>query len=164
MENKLWLFIGLLGALLVISIAFLQYFKGERVATDTLEESTNTSTISYPAITPTDVVNAFLSWYKNEENKLPKTSHETIDSLTEDFKNQITFLLKNKETIGVDPFSCTKEGIFENFTAHPAQISGTKSTVVVDIQDKDDENSFIVELSLIENAWKINNILCFVKG
>jgi hypothetical protein len=165
MKQRVWFFIGLLGALVVISAAFFQYLQENKEIPNNPENMTSTTTtISYPTITPTNVVTAFFSWYQDENNKLPNTSYKTVLSLTEDFKEKINSILSAGSLDTIDPLSCTEDGLFDSFVAERAQILGTESTVAVTTREDGEENSLIVELSLFENAWKIKNILCFIKG
>lgn len=164
MENRSLLITGLLlVAVLVIGFAFYQYFTGTEKAQT--PEETDQNEITYPTITPQEVVDAFLTWYISDDNALPSDAYLTAEALTTNFKNTVTNLVEGPDAPAYDPFVCTEEiPTDEQISIQPAQITGTNANVVVETLIDDTENSFIYELNLVDGAWKVNNVLCFIKG
>lgn len=168
MENKNLVIIGLIIiALVIISFAFFQYFiNSNTIETEPVVENMPPDEITYPTITPQEVVMAFLTWYTTDDNALPSKLYEDALVLTKNMKEEISRIIS---TTGLnisyyDSFVCAKLiPDIKNISTDSAQINGKIATVVVNIQNIE-ENSFIYELALIDGAWKINNVLCFVKG
>ncbi len=162
MENRVLLIsILVIIALGVILFGIFQYAgnKESEVVDEVKEE------IIYPTITPEDVVTAFYNWYSSEENVLPSEAYKDADSLTTEFKNRIGATLAGTEEPSYDLFLCGAPSV-DDISINTGVITDKQANVVVDASLGDDEEgiSYIVELTLEENAWKISNIVCFIKG
>ena len=164
MENKnLLIPVFLLVAVFVIGFAFYQYFTS--ATSEQEEQEPDPSQITYPIITPQEVVDAFLSWYISGDNVLPSDAYTTAEALTDNFKETLTTLLETPDAVPYDSFVCSENiPSSEEIMTLPAQISGTTANVVVETMMEEEENSFIYELTLVDGAWKIDNIFCFIKG
>jgi|SRR3989344_7503729 len=159
MERKATtLTIVILIAIAVIGFALYQYFGG---VTEPIQEEK--PGITYPAITPKEVVEAFYRWYSDEEHKLPSDAYKSVGSLTAEFKQKIEQELALSAELPYDLFLCEAKDT-ESLTIHDGVITDTHANVVVDGKiSETEEISFLVELLLRENAWQIGSILCFTK-
>tara|TARA_Y100000310_G_scaffold273705_1_gene289326 strand:+ start:3791 stop:4288 length:498 start_codon:yes stop_codon:yes gene_type:complete len=165
MEKRLYSIFGLIViASIIIILAFVQFFQSTGEDTDETQQIDDITQITYPTITPDEVVEAFFTWYLSDDNALPSDNYLAAESLTDTFKSYISDLLANSEQIPVDPFTCGATDI-EDLTIRPAQITLDHANVTVEeALGEGDGSSFIIELVLSESAWKIDNVLCFIKS
>lgn len=163
MENKVVVLFALLFiALVVILFSFYQYFSSQ-TADITEEELVDTEKIVYPAITPEEVTETFHKWYLGARNTIPSDVYLESEILTESFKTRLQNLIRESEELPYDPLLCTSDKPDE-LLVRPARIIDDRADVVVNSRLGGEEISFIVELLLSGDSWKISNVVCFVKG
>lgn len=161
MENKLPLILILIAiALLVIGIGFYQYFI-TTTSNEPLPEDDPIETFTYPTTPPEVVTQNFYNWYVG--NIIPSEAYKESPLLAESFKGRVTSLVENTELVN-DPFYCTPETPIAIDTVS-SDIIAERARVTVDSTLSDVEAiSFITELIVQGDEWKIDNVVCFEKG
>lgn len=144
-------------AFIVIAVSFYQYFAGGKSKAP--QDTPEAAGITYPRILPEEVVRGFYEWYLTEGNTLPTDLYLGAPELTDALKKRIP-----ERVGGRDPFFCAMEKP-ETIHVRSGTIHDFRATVPVDAQFSPEEAlSFEVELLAVGDIWKIDNILCFIKG